>query len=159
MLYLSGKLISFTFYMPTTQIFELASELRAVISDLHKRLRKQFYSGGELSITEQTTLSYLYRAGSLFPSELADINKIRKQSMSQVLSHLEELKLIRRTVSREDKRKTAISLTAAGEKLVDKSRYERDEWLAKAIKARLGEKEVQVLAAAMPLLRLIADAE
>jgi hypothetical protein len=31
--------------------------------------------------------------------------------------------------------------------------------LAKAIKARLGEKEVQVLAAAMPLLRLIADAE
>ncbi len=145
--------------MPTTPFFELASELRGVVSDLAKRLRKQIYSVGELSITEQTTVSYLYRAGSLFPSELAEINKIRKQSMSQVLNHLEELKLIRRTVSRDDKRKTAISLTAAGEKLVDKSRYERDEWLAKAIRARLGEKEVQVLAAAMPLLRLIADAE
>jgi hypothetical protein len=49
--------------------------------------------------------------GSLFPSELADINKIKKQSMSQVLNHLEELKLVRRSVSREDKRKMAISLT------------------------------------------------
>ena len=145
--------------MPTAPFFELASELRGVVSDLAKRLRKQVYSVGELSITEQTTVLYLYRAGSLFPSELAEINKIRKQSMSQVLNHLEELKLIRRTVSREDKRKTAISLTAAGEKLVDKSRYERDVWLAKAIKGRLGEKEVQVLVAAMPLLRLIADAE
>jgi DNA-binding MarR family transcriptional regulator len=145
--------------MQTIGLFELASELRGVVSDLNKRLRKQFYSGGELSITEQTTLSYLYRAGSLFPSELADINKIKKQSMSQVLNHLEELKLIRRLVSREDKRKMAISLTGAGEKLIKKSRYERDEWVAKAIKERLGEKEVQALAAAMPLLRLIADAE
>jgi DNA-binding MarR family transcriptional regulator len=75
------------------------------------------------------------------------------------LNHLEELKLIRRLVSREDKRKMAISLTGAGEKLIKKSRYERDEWVAKAIKERLGEKEVQALAAAMPLLRLIADAE
>jgi DNA-binding MarR family transcriptional regulator len=158
-LILSGKLISYTFYMPTAELFDLAGALRAVISDLHKRLRKQAYSGGGLSITEATTLSYLYRAGSLSPSELADINKIKRQSMSQVLNHLEELKLIRKVASKEDGRKVAIVLTAVGEKVVDKSRYERDEWLAAAIRARLGERDVEMLAAAIPLLQQLADAE
>jgi len=141
------------------ELFETASALRGVVSDLHKRLRKQAYSAGELSITEMTTLSYLFRKGSLFPSELAEINKIKKQSMSQVLAHLEELKLIRRDVLKDDKRKTAISLTAIGRKMIEKTRYERDEWLAAAIGERLDEKEVKLLASVLPLLRRIADAE
>ena len=102
-------------------VFEIASALRGAVSDMHKRLRKQAYSAGGLSITETFTLSYLYREKSLSPSELAEINKIKKQSMSQVLAHLEELKLIRRVVSKEDKRKVAISLTGMGEKMVEKT--------------------------------------
>jgi DNA-binding MarR family transcriptional regulator len=145
--------------MPTAEFFDLASSLRGVVSDLHKRLRKQAYSGGGLSITEATTISYLYKAGSLSPSELADINKIKKQSMSQVLNHLEELKLIRRVASKEDGRKVAIVLTVLGEKMVDQSRYERDEWLASAIRARLGKEDVEVLASAISLLQRLADAE
>ena len=140
-------------------VFEIASALRGAVSDMHKRLRKQAYSAGGLSITETFTLSYLYREKSLSPSDLAEINKIKKQSMSQVLAHLEELKLIRRVVSKEDKRKVAISLTGVGEKMVEKTRYERDEWLAQAIRERLGEKELKVLAAAIPMLQQIADAE
>ena len=145
--------------MPTAELFDLASALRGVVSDLHKRLRKQAYSGGGLSITEATTISYLYKAGSLSPSELAEINKIKKQSMSQVLNHLEELKLIRRVASKDDKRKVAIVLTVLGEKMVDQSRYERDEWLASAIRARLGKEDVGVLASAISLLQRLADAE
>ena len=139
--------------------FELASALRGVVSDLHKRLRKQAYSAGGLSITETLTLSYLFREGSLSPSELAEINKIKKQSMSQVLAHLEELKLIRRVVSKDDKRKMAISLSAAGKNMIEKTRYERDEWLAQAIRERLGPAEVKALAAVIPLLQQIANAE
>ncbi|HEV2480121.1 MAG TPA: MarR family transcriptional regulator [Puia sp.] len=139
--------------------FELASSLRGAVSDLHKRLRKQAYSAGGLSITETLTLSYLFREGSLSPSELAGINKIKKQSMSQVLAHLEELKLILRVVSKEDKRKMAISLSAAGRNMIEKTRYERDEWLAQAIRERLGPAEIEALAAAIPLLQQIADAE
>ena len=145
--------------MPTDTIFETASALRGVISDLHKRLRKQVYSAGGLSITEVTTLSYLDKSGPLFPSDLAEINKVKKQSMSQVLKHLEDLKLIRRVVSKQDKRKTAISLTGEGKRMIEKTRYERDEWLAAVIRERIGEKDARILAAAMPLLRRIADAE
>jgi DNA-binding MarR family transcriptional regulator len=147
---------------------ELASALRGVVSDLHKRLKKQIYSNlaqrnlsvlDSLSITETNTLSYLYKQGTMFPSELADINKIKKQSMSQVLNHLEELKMIKRVVLKEDKRKTAITLTESGKKMVEKSRYERDEWLAGAIGEMLSEKDVKALAAAIPLLVKIADAK
>ena len=139
--------------------FELASALRGVVSDLHKRLRKQTYSADELSLTEATTLSYLYKQGSLFPSELAERSKIKKQSMSQVLNRLEELKLIKRITTKEDKRKTAISLTTAARKLVEKSRHERDEWLAGVIRDMVAEKEVKVLLAAIPLLERIANAK
>ncbi len=135
--------------------FELASALRSVVSDLHKRLRKQVYSAGGFSITEQTTISYLSRMGPLSPSELADINKIKKQSMSQVLNKLEADKLIRRVPSKADKRKVAISLTATGVKMIEQSRYERDEWLARAIRDVVPEKEFRVLAAAIPLLEKI----
>ena len=126
---------------------------------MHKRLRKQTYSADELSLTEATTLSYLYREKTLSPSELADINKIRKQSMTQVLQRLEQLKLTRRVVSKDDKRKAAISLTGKGIKMVEKSRHERDVWLAGAIKEVLGEKGARVLAEAVPLLVRIADAK
>jgi DNA-binding MarR family transcriptional regulator len=137
--------------------FELASALRSVVSDLHKRLRKQVYSGGGLSITESNTLSYLYKQGAMSPSELAGINKIKKQSMSQVLNNLERAKLIRRVVSKEDKRRTAVLLTATAQKMVDKSRYERDEWLAGALRDVLAEKDLRVLAAAIPLLEQITN--
>ena len=105
------------------------------------------------------TLSYLFREGTLSPSELAEINKIRKQSMSQVLAHLEELKLIRRVVSKEDKRKMVISLSVAGKNMIEKTRYERDEWLAKAIGERLGPAEIKTLEAVIPMLQQIANAE
>jgi DNA-binding MarR family transcriptional regulator len=142
--------------------FDLASALRGAVSDLHKRLRKQAYSVmgdsiGCFSITEQTTLSYLYREGSLYPSELADINKIKKQSMSQVLNHLEEAKMIRRIASKEDRRKISISLTVRGKKMVEQSRSERDEWLAGAIRKVLQEKEIRILEAAIPLLEKIVN--
>lgn len=139
--------------------FELASALRGVVSDLHKRLRKQTYSADYLSITEISTLSYLFRQGVMSPSELAEFNKIRKQSQSQVLDRLEELKLVKRVASKEDRRKVLVSLTAQGEKLVEKTRYERDEWLAGAISEMISEKDVRLLASVLPVLEKIANAK
>lgn len=137
----------------------LASALRDAVSVLHKRLRKQVYSGEGYSITEFTTLSYLYTHASLFPSELAAFTRIKAQSMSQVLKKLETDKLIQRTGSRQDKRKTLVSLTAKGKKAVEKTRYERDEWLAGALQATMKEKDFKTLAAALPLLQRIAAFE
>jgi len=142
---------------------ELASALRGVISDMHKRLRKQVYSSEglslKLSMTEITTLSYLYRGGAMTPSELAEINKIKKQSMSTVLMRLEEENLVKRTPSKEDGRKMTITLTPHAKNVVEKTRYERDVWLAGAMQAVLTEKEMRVLEAAVPLLERITNVD
>jgi DNA-binding MarR family transcriptional regulator len=142
-----------------TSIPETATSLRTAISNLHKRLRKQMYTEESFSITELTTLSFLFQHDTLFPSQLADLVKVKTQSMSQVLNHLEERRLISRRASKEDKRKVGISLTAAGKKVVDKTRYQRDEWLTQAIEDHLSDREKKILAEALSILHKLADVE
>jgi DNA-binding MarR family transcriptional regulator len=135
----------------------LASALRTVTSKMHKRLRKQMHADGSLSITEVTTLSYLYQDVTHTPSELADLVKVKAQSMSEVLNHLKDLDLINKTNSVDDKRKTTVSLTTAGKEIVEQTRYERDEWLTDAIEQYLSEEEKKQLEAAIVLMERLSD--
>ena len=151
-----GKLTSFGTYMDSAA---LASSLRTEIAALHKRLRKQTSSVHQYSMTEVETIAHLFRNPSLLPSELAVLTKITTQSMSQILSKLEAQQIIKRTPSKEDKRKVAISLTAGGKKLVEKTRYERDEWLRSIIDTSLTEKEMQLLVKALPILNKLSEAK
>ena len=137
----------------------LSGALRSAISILHKRLRKQMYSAQTYSITELETMGLLYRQSSLLPSVLAASTKVKTQSMSQVLNKMEAQKIIYRTPSKEDKRKTYISLTPLGKKIVEKTRYERDEWLANAITACCSKQEQAVLVKALGPLKKIVDFE
>jgi DNA-binding MarR family transcriptional regulator len=138
---------------------ELASALRSATSNMHKRLRKQTHSADNLSITEITTLSYLFRQKSLTPSELADLLKIKTQSMSQVLSRMQDLRLINRSAFETDKRKTLIALTDYGEEIIEKSRYERDEWLTNAIEQHLSVNEKKLLSDAINLIERISNSK
>jgi DNA-binding MarR family transcriptional regulator len=70
---------------------QLASELRTVITRLIKKLRKHSVTGMQLSLTERSTMSLLDQYGELLPNELAAMEKITNQSMSQILNHLSEL--------------------------------------------------------------------
>jgi DNA-binding MarR family transcriptional regulator len=131
---------------------ELSSSLRAVVSALHKGLRKQLYSVDAYSMTELETIRHLAKDASLLPSELATMTRIKTQSMSQILSKLEKQDVIKRTTSTEDKRKVYISLTDSGVKFVEKARYDRDEWLKEVIEKSLTEDEKKLLAEALPVL-------
>ena len=121
---------------------ELASELRALLARLIKKLRKESATGQHLSLTERSTLAALYQQKQMLPSELASSEKITNQSMSQILNHLLELGYITRTASETDKRKVLISLTELGEKTLLQVRAERDEWLAKGTGARRSRRSL-----------------
>ncbi|MDR3705373.1 MAG: MarR family transcriptional regulator [Paludibacteraceae bacterium] len=136
---------------------ELSSSLRTTISVLHKGLRKQMISFHTYSITEIETIKHLIRNSSLLPTELAALTRIKTQSMSQILKKMEEQDVIRRTPSETDKRKVYISLTEHGREIVQKVRYERDEWLENAIKKSLTEEEIKLLEKALPILRKLAE--
>jgi DNA-binding MarR family transcriptional regulator len=139
------------------ETIELASSLTLAVSGLHKRLRKQMPSAQSLSITDMTTMSCLYQHQTLYPSQLADLAKIKNQSMSQVLNRLAELQLIRKVPDQNDKRKVAISLTPQGKEMVEQCRYERSDWLAGAIDTVLTEGEINVLQEAVNILNKLSN--
>ncbi len=131
---------------------ELSSSLRAVISALHKGLRKQMSQADTYSMTEIETIGHLARSSSLLPTELAALTRIKTQSMSQILNKMERQGVITRTPSNDDKRNIYISLTPLGKKMVENSKYEKDEWLKGVIEKSLTDKERELLVRALPIL-------
>jgi len=135
---------------------QLAAELRNIITRFNKKLRKQSSTGEWLSLTERSTIALLDQHKELLPSELAAMEHITTQSMSQVLAHLTELGLIIRTASTTDKRKAIISLSPLGRETLYKVRNEREEWLNKALNEVCTDDELALLQKALgPLTRLI----
>jgi DNA-binding MarR family transcriptional regulator len=143
--------------MNVNKDLQLASDLRTGITRLVKKLRKESPTGLQLSVTERSTLALLYQHKSLLPSELAAMEMITNQSMSQVLNHLFELGFITRTPSDTDKRKVIISLTSEGERILTRVRNERDEWLARAINETCTRAEQNILNQALAPLNKLVD--
>ncbi|MEO8413509.1 MAG: MarR family winged helix-turn-helix transcriptional regulator [Ginsengibacter sp.] len=142
--------------MTEQETTQLASDLRTVITRLIKKLRNKSVTSGTLSLTERSTIALLDQHRELLPNELAAMEKITTQSMSQILGHLMDLGYIKRRISATDKRKSIISLSKAGENILYKVRNERVEWLIKALEETCSAKELDVLRNAMvPLTKLV----
>jgi len=109
------------------------------------------------SMTEIETIAHLGRLGSLLPTELAALTRVKTQSMSQILKEMEEHRIIKRTPSKEDGRKVYISLTALGKNMLEKAKYDKDEWLKTAIENTLTEKEKDLLIKVIPVLSKIIE--
>jgi DNA-binding MarR family transcriptional regulator len=137
----------------------LASEMRTVITRLIKKLRKHSVTGMSLSLTERSTMGLLDLHGELLPNELASMEKITNQSMSQILNHLYELGYINRRISKEDKRKSIISLSAKGAAILKQVRSERDSWLYQALINKCTGEEIAVLKKALLPLQKLVDFE
>jgi DNA-binding MarR family transcriptional regulator len=136
---------------------QFAVELRTLLSRLTKKLRSKTYMNDPLSMTEWSTVALLDEHKELMPSELAAMEKITTQSMSQILNHLQELDYISRKISTTDKRKSIISLTKTGRDALYKGRAERNEWLNRALHEACTAKEQDLLRRALvPLAKLVA---
>ena len=137
--------------MPLSDI-ELAAGLRTQVSRLGKLLRRETRNDEMLSLTERTTLSLIYDYGELLPGELATMEKVSTQAMSQVLNRLLEQGLIKRTPSKDDGRKVIVTLTDAGKKGVRQRVSDKQEWLTRTIAGKLNGREKQTLAEAIEVL-------
>ena len=142
--------------MSNEKEIQLASELRFIIGRLSKKIRKTSATAEKLSLTERSTIALIYQHEEILPNELAAMEKITTQSMSQILSNLLNLGLIKRRISELDKRKVIISLSEAGISLIHKSRSEKDEWLNRALETTCTAEEQAVLKKALaPLAKLV----
>ncbi|HWZ03377.1 MAG TPA: MarR family transcriptional regulator [Mucilaginibacter sp.] len=131
--------------MEHQQNLQFASDLRTVFNRLIKKIRKESPTGQKFSLTERSTMGLLYEHKALLPSELAAMEMITNQSMSQVLNHLFEMGYIVRIPSATDKRKVNISLSGEGEKIFLQFKNERDEWLLNAIEKTCTPEEKELL--------------
>jgi DNA-binding MarR family transcriptional regulator len=136
---------------------EIAENLRRVISRLLKILKNQTKNDELLSLTERSTLASIYQYSEILPSELAVMEKVTAQSMSQIINKLLEHGFINKTPSKTDKRKVIITITATGKKNVEKRRLEKQEWLAQSILEKTTQKEKELLVNAIKVLAKLDD--
>jgi DNA-binding MarR family transcriptional regulator len=136
---------------------EIAANLRVVISRLVKILRNEIKNDELLSLTERSTLALVYQSSGMLPSELAVMEKVSNQSMSQIVNKLLGLGHIKKTSSTADKRKMIITISAAGKKFIEKKRHEKQEWLARSIFEKTTQKEKEVLVKAITVLTKLVN--
>ena len=138
---------------------QLAADLRTVVTRLIKVLRKHSVTADKLSLTERSTIALLDQHQELLPNELAAMEKITTQSMSQILANLLQRGLIKRRISETDKRKAIITLSDLGRNMLYQVRNERNAWLNDAIAATCTPEEQELIKKAIGPLTKIVDFE
>jgi DNA-binding MarR family transcriptional regulator len=134
----------------------LATELRAVLGRLKRRLREQS-DIGELTPSQISVLLRLEKDGPATASSLARAEGMRPQSMAAVIAALETAGFVSGARDPDDGRQTLLSLTDACRKWALEGRAARQDWLSRTIAARLSAGEQNDLAAAVELLKRLVD--
>jgi DNA-binding MarR family transcriptional regulator len=111
----------------------------------------------ELTMPEISVLERLDRAGSATPGRLAKAEQVSAQATGKTLSALEERGLVERRADPEDGRRVVMSLTEAGRQFVHFKRSARTRQLAKVLADGFSAQELQMLAAAAPLIERLGE--
>jgi DNA-binding MarR family transcriptional regulator len=134
----------------------LAAELHTLSGKLKRRLREQA-SAGDLTLAQTAVLMHLDRDGPTTVSALARAEGVRSQSMGATVAMLEAAGMVKGSPDPSDGRQTILSLTPAWREKIRKGLAARQDWLVRAIEAKLTPQEQQQLASAMRLLNRLVD--
>ncbi len=138
-------------------VLPTAIQLRAAVSHLQRELRAQARADG-LGTAKLGVLSLLYRAGTLSPSQIAQRERVKLQSLTRLLAELEADALVRRSADTLDTRRTLLTITPAGAQCLADEAHRREGSLADAIALRLTAPERARLRSACLMLDRIAEA-
>jgi DNA-binding MarR family transcriptional regulator len=135
----------------------LAAEMRTVFRKLKLRLREHG-GGNDLTPSQVSVLLRLEKDGSATVSSLARAEVMRPQSMSAIVTPLQESGLVSGAPDPSDGRQTLMSLTPKCLKWLQEGRAARQDWLTTTISQKLSVQEQKNLQAALELLkRLVED--
>jgi DNA-binding MarR family transcriptional regulator len=137
-------------------VADVAAALRESIGLLLRRMRQQ-RPEGELTLPESAAMTRLSRGGPTTSSALAKLEQISPQSMGATLARLEARGLVARHADPRDGRRVVLSITEAGQQILQGKRNARTEQLAQALAARFTPDELRQLAAVAPLLERLAQ--
>ena len=134
----------------------LAADLRTVYRRLKLRLREHG-GGSDLTPSQTSVLLRLEKDGSATVSSLARAEGMRPQSMSAIVTPLQQNGLVRGTPDPGDGRQTLMSLTPKCLKWLQAGRAARQDWLTTTISQKLSLREQQTLQAALDLLARLVE--
>jgi DNA-binding MarR family transcriptional regulator len=134
----------------------LAGELRVLLGQLSRRLREQAHAG-DLTGSQKSVLLRLERDGPATVTTLARGEGVRPQSMGATISSLEAAGLVFGSQDPADGRRTILSLTVACRERIKATRAAKEDWLFRALRAKLSKPEQEKLATAVELLKRLVD--
>jgi DNA-binding MarR family transcriptional regulator len=143
--------------VPNKPASALAAEMRAIFRKFKMCLREH---GGQSDLTpsQVSAVLRLEKDGTATVSSLARAEGMRPQSMSAIVTLLQESRLVKGTPDPVDGRQTLISLTPGCLKLLREGRAARQDWLTTRITQKLSAPEQKKVQSALKLLaRLVED--
>ena len=135
----------------------VAIRLRASVSHLGRQLRAGMPVQA-LGTAALGALSQLYRRGALTPTQLAQHEGVKLQTLTRLLAELEAAGHISRRPHGRDGRQSVLALTPRGARLLTAEAQRREASLAAVLVERLAPAERAVLLRACDLIDRIADA-
>ncbi len=139
-----------------TDLAETAAHLRLVINRAARRMRQE--AGTELRASHASALTSVELHGPLTPSELAEIERIKRPTATRILRGLEEEGLVERTPDPKDGRSALISLTGEGRERLRRLRQRKNAYLARRMRD-LDPGEVATLERAAEILGRLLEGD
>ncbi len=144
---------------PNPSLTDSAAQLRMAVVRTARRLRQEAAAEASgLTPTSTATLASIDGFGPLTPSELADIERVKRPTMTRTLGCLEREGLIERTPDPADGRSALIAINAAGRERLRRLRSRKNAYLARRMRD-LAPEEVETLTRAAEILDRMREGE
>jgi DNA-binding MarR family transcriptional regulator len=140
----------------TRSLAETAAQLRLVITRTARRMRQE--AGSELRAPNASALTTIEIHGPLTPSELAEIERVKRPTATRILAYLEAEGLVERTPDPKDGRSALISLSGEGRERLRRLRQRKNAYLARRMRD-LDADEVAALERAAEILERLLEGD
>ena len=138
---------------------ERAAHLRTAIVRTARRLRQEAAAETTgLTPTSVAALATIERHGPMTPSEIAEIERVKRPTITRTLGCLEREGLIDRSPDPTDKRSALVSVNGAGRERLRRLRSRKNAYLARRMKDLTAE-EVETLERAAEILERMREGD
>jgi DNA-binding MarR family transcriptional regulator len=144
--------------VPNNSLTDSAARLRLAVVRTARRLRQEAAGAGgaELTPTAASALATVERHGPLTPSELAQIERVKRPTATRTLRVLLEAGFVDRTPDPTDGRSALVSVNAMGREQLRRLRSRKNAYLARRMRD-LPSDDIQALERAAEILEGILE--
>ena len=142
-----------------TSLTDSAARLRLGIVRTARRLRQEAAAEASgLTPTSTAALATIERHGPLTPSELAELERVKRPTVTRTLGCLEREGLVERAADPSDGRSALVSINPAGRERLRRLRGRKNAYLAKRMRD-LPAEDVATLGRAAQILEQMLEGE